>query len=110
MPRRQKEGRVLTKLGADLEAIREIIWHSLDMTWFEYPSGARLNFFCWPVKYRSLARDGVPVFFVEAGPTIMQTQPPIKNEEHRAVLRKKVKKVFDKIYLIIPYQLTRFDL
>ena len=64
-----------TKLGQDIAAIRNIIWHATHTNWFEYKAGSRLTFFRFPVCYRKLARDGVPVFFEKTGPSSHSAQP-----------------------------------
>ena len=55
--------------------MREIVWRAANNGWFEYPLGSRLHYFRFPVKYRILARDGVPSFFVRAGPRKLLPQP-----------------------------------
>jgi len=60
------------KLNHDLDAIRDILWRAAQNTWFDYPSGSRLLYWRFPIKYQRQARDGVPVYFIEEGPTSMK--------------------------------------
>jgi hypothetical protein len=69
----QKKGRYrLNKLGRDIEGVRNILWHASETSFFEYHAGSRLHFFRWPTKYKSMARDGVPIMFEKAGPSKKQ--------------------------------------
>ena len=89
------------RLLADLEAMQEILWRATRNDWFEYPSGSRLIFSRFPQKYRNLARDGVPIFFVGPAPSSMRPQRHMEEDE-RKTLAEKLKKVIDKRYIIVP--------
>ena len=89
------------KLNHDLDAIRDILWRAAQNTWFEYPSGSRLLYWRFPIKYQRQARDGVPVYFIEEGPTSMKPQRTVSPEE-TAVLKEKILKVIRKRYLVVP--------
>ena len=86
---------------ADVTAMREIVWRALNNGWFEYPFGSRLHYFRFPVKYRALARDGVPIFFVRPGPRQLHPQPTPSNEA-TLVLKDKVEKMIKRRYLAPP--------
>lgn len=90
----------LTKLGRDLHAINHIIWHATHTNWFEYKAGSRVIHFRFPLRYRKIARDGVPVFFEEEGPTSMEPQPPIYDKEKRRKIREKIDKVMHRRYML----------
>ena len=52
------------------------------------------------------ARDGVPPYFIEKGPTSMRAQKPMSPEE-TAVLRYKILKVIKKRYITVPEERLR---
>ena len=99
-PLRDKGGD-LNELGKDLEAVSDIMWRAFNADWFEYPVGSRLHFMRFPEKYRNLARDGVPVFFEQEGPTQKRPQRDMP-EDAKAVLREKLTNVIGKKYLDVP--------
>ena len=67
---RKKAGK-LTELGRDQLAITGMLWHATHTNWFEYKAGTRLYYLSFPVHYRKIARDGVPIFWEKKGPTKM---------------------------------------
>ena len=71
------------------------------MSGFEYPLRSRLHYFRFPIKYRMLARDGVPSFFVRAGPQKLLPQPS-PSADAMEVLRDKVAKMIKRRYLAPP--------
>lgn len=85
----------------DREAIREIVWRAANNEWFEYPFGSRLHFFRFPKKYVSLARDGVPNFFIAPGPRCIRPQPT-PTPEAALVLKEKIGKMIKRRYLVPP--------
>ena len=89
------------KLNHDLDAMRDILWRAAQNTWFEYPSGSRLLYWRFPIKYQRQARDGVPVYFIEEGPTSMKPQRTMSPEE-TAALKEKILEVIRKRYLVVP--------
>ena len=90
----------LTKLGRDLRAIRNMLWHSTHTTWFEYKAGSRNIHFRFPIRYQQIARDGVKCFFETEGPSTHEAQPPIPDPERRAHVKSKLKKVLDRRYML----------
>ena len=98
LPRRKKNGQP-TKLGIEILALSNIMWHSTEANFFEYKSGSALHYFRFPIFYQGIAKEGVPVFFEKDGPTSMRGQPPVEDEQARAVLRSKVGKVIKRGYL-----------
>jgi len=88
-------------LNSDLEALRDIMWRTSVNSWFEYPGGSRLMYWRFPAKYQRQARDRVPVYFIEEGPTPMRVQSIMKPAEAE-VLRAKILKVIQKRYLVVP--------
>ena len=94
------------KLNVQLSAMRDILWRACENDWFEYPAGSRLLYWRWPKKYQKQARDGVPVYFLEEGPTDMKAQR-IGSPEETAVLRKKLLKVIRKRYITVPEERLR---
>ena len=89
------------KLSLDRAAMREIVNRACHNNWFEYAAGSRLLFFRFPIKYTTLARDGVPVFFTAPGPNEIRPQLSMAAPE-REVLRKKVLAMWQKRYLDVP--------
>jgi hypothetical protein len=105
----QKKGRYrLTKVGRDRDAICKILWHANETSFFEYHAGSRLHFFCWPEKYRKMARNGVPVMFERPGPTKPQRQPQFDDPDVKAQVRSKVLKVINRRYMVRAR--TKFDI
>lgn len=98
LPRKDKKGR-LTKLGVEIQALTNIMWHATEANWFEYKSGSALHYFRFPIFYQGIAKEGVRVFFEKDGPKSMRRQPPVADEKARAVLRSKVGKVIKRGYL-----------
>ena len=99
-----KYGPGWSKLGtakADASAMREIMWRAAHNEWFDYPVGSRLHFFRFPTKYRALARDGVPNFFITPGPTQRRPQPT-PTPEASEILRDKILKMIQRRYLVTP--------
>ena len=92
-----KQGR----FGRDCAAILDILKRADAGDWFEYPQGSALHYFRFPERYQAIARDGVPIFFTEPGPSEMRAQTPLKPEE-KAILAEKLTKVIWKGYLAIP--------
>ena len=90
-----------SKLRSDLDAMRDILWRTSLNSWFEYPGGSRLLYWRFPTKYQRQAKDGVPIYFIEDGPTSMRAQMNMSPEE-TAVLREKILKVIQKRYLVVP--------
>ncbi len=95
---RMKDGHP-TKLGIEIQALSDIMWHATECNWFEYKSGSALHYFRFPLFYQGIAKEGVRVYFETEGPTTMRGQPPVADENARAVLRSKVGKVIKRGYL-----------
>ena len=87
------------KSKVDATAMKEILWRAANNEWFEFPFGSRLHFFRFPVRYQTLARDGVPNFFITPGPTQRRPQPP-PTPEAATMLREKLTKVIQRRYLV----------
>ena len=81
--------------------MRELVWRAASNEWFEYPFGSRLHYFRFPKRYRTLARDGVPNFFVAPGPTRKCPQPT-PTTEAKAVLQDKITKMIQRRYIAPP--------
>ena len=96
--RHTKDGE-LTSLGKDREAIADILWHSVNTSWFDYLAGSTLIHFRFPTMYREMARDGVEVFFEKPGPTTRETQPRISDPKIREMAKEKILKVVKRGYL-----------
>lgn len=95
---REKDGQP-TKLGIEIQALSNIMWHATECNWFEYKSGSALHYFRFPIFYQGIAKEGVRVYFEKEGPNTMRGQPPVADEKARAVLRSKVGKVIKRGYL-----------
>ena len=98
-PRQHRDG-LLTELGKDQSAIANLLWHSTHTNWFEFHAGSRLVHLRFPLRYRRMARDGVPAWFTKPGPTTKGTQPPITDSRLRQKTREKIGKVLKRRYLI----------
>jgi hypothetical protein len=57
----QSKDGMSTELGRDREAIAGMLWHNIHMTWFNFHAGSRLVHLCFPILFRTMARDGVPI-------------------------------------------------
>jgi hypothetical protein len=90
----------MTKLGKDREAIAGMLWHTSHTSWFEYHAGSRLVHFRFPPLYRTMARDGVPVWFKHPGPTTREAQPLISDPAIQAKAKEKIGKVVRRRYLV----------
>ena len=64
--------------------------------------GSRLEFFRYPIRYRNMARDGVPNLFNGPHPTSKHSQSTKMKPEEKAILKKKLLKNIEKRYLSIP--------
>ena len=99
-PRRSVEGS--TELGRDQAAIISLLWHSSQTDWFEYNAGSKVVHFRFPARYQKMARDGVPIYFEEQGPTTKGTQPKIADLGMRERTKEKIAKVLHRRYLTPP--------
>ena len=54
----------------------------------------------FPLRYREIARDGVPVFFEQPCPTIKEPQPLLWDPGVRAGVRRKLEKVIHRRYML----------
>ncbi len=90
-----------TNMGRDREAMVSLLWHSARTDWFEYHSGSRLIYTHFPLRYRQMARDGVPIWFEWAGPTTREPQPVISDPVLHAKAKEKIIKVIRRRYLVM---------
>ena len=98
--KRKNNDGTLTSLGKDLRGISHMLQHTTHTNWFEYLAGSRIIHFRFPLKYRDMARDGVPVFFEKEGPSTRDPQPPFPDPKVRASVRKKLEKVINRKYML----------
>ena len=80
--------------------IAGILWHATHTNWFEFHAGSRLVHLRFPIRYRKMARDGVPVFFERPRPTSPEFQPPMADEKTWAMAKDKILKVIKRRYLL----------
>jgi hypothetical protein len=99
-PRSRRDGE-LTKVGKDQCAIAGILWHATHTNWFEFHAGLRLVHLRFPIRYRKMARDNVPVFFERPGPTTLNFNRPWQMKRHGQWPRKKILKVIKRRYLLM---------
>jgi hypothetical protein len=85
--------RELTEIGMDQRAIAEILWHATHTNWFEFHAGLHLVHLHFPIRYREMAKDGVPIFFKWPGPMTREVQPPMADEKTRTMAKDKILKV-----------------
>jgi hypothetical protein len=85
-PRSWPDGE-LAKVGKDQRTIAGILWHATHTNWFEFHAGSRLVHLRFSIRYREMARDGVPVFFERPGPNSREFQPPMADEMTRAMAK-----------------------
>ena len=95
-------GSVGASFNGNLEAARDIIWRSTQNNWFEYPMGSRLKFFHYPIRYRNMARDGVPIMCNGPCPTSKQARSMKIKPEEKNILKQKLLQIIEKRYLTIP--------
>jgi hypothetical protein len=93
-------------VALETEAVAEILWRAAENSWFKYPLGSTLLYFCFLVCYRSLALEGVKELYKEKEPTSKHKQPLVGVEE-KEVLQKKIQKFIDRRYL--PPIPTKFE-
>jgi hypothetical protein len=98
LPLRTPSGK-LTPVAKEKEALRHILWHATEATWFEYLRGSRIHHFRFPFRYQRMARDGVPIFFETPGPSKMQRQPEFTDQTVKERVRPKIEKVINRRYL-----------
>ena len=77
-----------------------MLWHTTQTNWFEYKYGSRLVHFRFPLRYRKLARDGVPAFFESTGPIDRCSQLAIKDPAKRKQVQVKLEKVLARRYML----------
>ena len=99
LPRKGVDGN-LTRVGKEVDAIKNLLWHATEASWFEYHSGSRIYHFRFPLRYQKIARDGVPIFFEKPGPSTMRPQPKFTDSEVRDKVRPKVEKVIKRRYMV----------
>jgi hypothetical protein len=93
----QKKGRYcLNKLRRNAD----ILWHASETSFFEYHAGSQLHFFRWPTKYKSMARDGIPIMFEKPGLSKKQQQSEFKDPDVQEQVRSKILKVIRRRYMI----------
>ncbi len=94
----------------DLEAGRDCISRCANSEWWEWTAGSRPLFWRWPEEYRTIIRDGVPPWIKGTLPHYKVPQRNEKDPAIRTVIKKKLKSVIDKGYLIpgIVHSLTSF--
>ena len=85
-----------------VEGIRDIVWRSTKNDWFEFHMGSRLIFSCFPKKDRTMARDGVPIYFTGPKPTSKRAQVTTMKPYKKAILKDKLGKLIRKKYLTVP--------
>jgi hypothetical protein len=88
-----------TKLGQDRETISGILWHTTHTNWFVFHAGSWLVHLCFPIQCRTMARDGVPVWFEKPGPATCEAQSLIADPALRAKAKEKIIKVVRRRYL-----------
>ena len=68
--------------------------------WWEWCGGSRLLFWRWTSEFKNLARDGIPVLWLDQGkPTQKKVQPPIPDLFIKERMREKVSKVRRRRYV-----------
>ncbi len=90
----------VTKVGKDQRGIAGILWHATHTNWFEFHDGLHLVHLRFPIRYCEMARDGVPVFSEQPGPTTHEFQLPMADEKTRAMAKDKNLKVIKQRYLL----------
>jgi hypothetical protein len=77
-----------------------MLWHTTHNNWFELHTGSRLVHLCFPIRYRMMARNRVPVWFEKPGPATREAQPLIADSALRAKAKEKIIKVVRRRYLM----------
>jgi hypothetical protein len=96
---RTESGR-LSRVGKEKEAMRHLLWHATEASWFEYNRGSQVYHFRFPLRYQKMAGDGVPVFFEKPGPSIMQPQPVFTDPDVLERVKPKIEKVIKRRYMV----------
>ena len=82
------------------EKVTQILKHVEEASWWNWDGGSSLFFWRWPLSYMGDALYGVKPMFVGKPPNYWVPQPPIKDERQRTLVRKKIKKVMERGYLV----------
>ena len=77
-----------------------MIWHTTHTNWFEFHAGSRLVHLHFPIQYRTMVRNRVPVWFKKPGPATREAQPLIADPALRAKAKEKIIKVVRRRYLV----------
>jgi hypothetical protein len=99
MPRKNESGK-FTKLGKEVDAVQNLLWHATEANWFEYHAGSKVYYFRFPLRYQTIAQDGVPIYFEKLGPDTMKPQPAFDNQEVKDRVRPKIEKVIHRRYVV----------
>jgi hypothetical protein len=77
-----------------------MLWHTTHTNWFKFHAGSRLVHLRFPIQYRTMARDGVLVWFEKPGPATCEAQPLIADPALHAKAKEKIIKVVRRRYLV----------
>ena len=84
----------------DLETGSDCIRRAAAADWWEWHDGSRPFFWRWPTESREAIRDGMKMWQLSSPPTSRHPQPQPKDEDLKAKLRAKLKKVRERRYIV----------
>ena len=87
-------------LLCDIETGSDCIRRAAASDWWEWNDGSRPFFWRWPAESRKAIRDGMKMWQLSSPPTSRHPQPQPKDEDLKAKLRAKLKKVRKRRYIV----------
>jgi len=85
--------------GLDLEAGTDAVTQGWRSTWWEWTDGSRPFHWRWPQWYRSIIRDGLPIYFRKRPPNWKKPQSDDKRPDVKAKVVRKLGKVRARRYI-----------
>jgi hypothetical protein len=77
----------------DWTAGRDCIWRAAEASWWDWTKGSRPFHWRWPIEYRTVIRDGVPLWFISPPPTTKIPQRGEPDPVKREIIRTKLSTV-----------------
>jgi hypothetical protein len=94
----------------DWEAGGDAITWAARASWWEWDDGSMPFYWRWPVRYRTVMRDGLKVHFQDEAPRYRRAQHNCKNPTKMVQVKKKLNKLLEPRYIAPGYvvSLTSF--
>lgn len=91
---------VTSELLTDVKAGSDCLEYAMNASWWEWSQGSCLFFWCWPVAFKTYARDGIPILCnYKSRPISRALQRAISDENVKALMREKISSVQSKKYI-----------